>query len=165
MPLRVGRPDVRRGQPALQREQDAILPCRGLQRADGAVEGQGDLCDPAVLAQSPQPTHTTVHDLQIQPVPGPGDRLDDQRPLRYDFHGVAQIGRQGRHLDDAPARRPLVGEQIDRVAVDVCGRDLVLEGGDRGPVRPVRERVGKWSDEQARLGPDVGKRKERVARS
>ncbi len=93
------------------------------------------------------------------------DRVfDDERGvLRDDDGAVRDAGRCRGSLDDAPARRAFVDQQVQIIAVELEIGDLVIEAGEGDPFGLTGNGIVERCDEPAALGSDVGELQDRVA--
>ena len=103
--------------------------------------------------------------LQVNAVARPHRAFDDIGTLRNHRGGRGEIGRRCGGLDQAPARRVLVDQHVEIIAVEFEVGDLVLEVCKRRPVRAAGDRIGERRNEGAGLRANVIQHQDRVLRT
>ena len=123
--------------------------------------------DAAVAAEPAQPADAAVHDAAGRGRRGRGaSDLDHQRALRHDLGGLGERRCCARR-SSACGRAACLCWPAGRASPPSMSSvgDLVVEVGDRLPVRLAGDGIGERRDEAAPLRPHVGQRQHGVART
>ncbi len=127
--------DHARTDPALHHEPAAVGQRIGEQRVHRPGEGQLQLGLGAIRRETEHLAEARIQRLDVDAVPRAGDALQHHARLRHDLDRIGEARPRDLGLDDAEARRVLVGQQIEIVFPERGAGDRVLGRADLAPDR------------------------------